>query len=123
MRNPSLNQFFILFKMHAKTLMREPGVLFWGIVFPLLMALGLGLAFTQKLDVEHKIAVIQNTAAGVDSTNRFELFLKTRTEETRDSVTKMQQHKITVSDSKLGNKTYVFENTSRPEAMKMLKER
>lgn len=121
MRNQSLNQFFILFSMHTKTLMREPGVLFWGIVFPLLMALGLGLAFTQKLDVENKIAVIQNTEAGVDSTNRFELFLNTRTEKTRDSVTKIQQHKITVTDSKLGNKTYVFENTSRPEAMKMLK--
>ena len=33
-----------LLSAHIKELMREPGVLFWGIVFPILMALGLGVA-------------------------------------------------------------------------------
>ncbi len=121
MRNQSLNQFFTLFLMHTKTLMREPAVLFWGIVFPLLMALGLGLAFTQKLDTEHTVAVIRNAEIGSDSTNRFEVFLKTRTARTRDSITQKAQYKITVKDKKLGNNTYIFERTSRPEAMRKLK--
>ncbi len=121
MRNESLNQFFILFLMHTKTLMREPAVLFWGVVFPLLMALGLGLAFTQKLDTEHKVAIIQNTETSLDSTNRFESFLKTRTKRSLDGITKKVQYRISVKDDKLGNNTYVFERTSRPEAMRMLK--
>ena len=39
-------------------IMREPGVLFWGILFPILMSLGLGLAFTKKADVIRKVAII-----------------------------------------------------------------
>ena len=115
------NQFLILFLMHAKTLMREPGVLFWGIVFPLLMALGLGLAFTQKLDTVHKVAIIKNAETGIDSSNRFETFLRTRTQKSKDSLTQKDQYKISVKDDKLGNNTYLFERTTRPEAMKMLK--
>ena len=53
-------QLFALFIVHAKILMREPAVLFWGIVFPILMALGLGLAFTQKKEAIHNIAIVQN---------------------------------------------------------------
>ena len=43
-----------------REIIREPGVLFWGILFPILMSLGLGLAFTKKADVTRKIAVIIN---------------------------------------------------------------
>jgi len=106
--------------MHSKTLMREPAVLFWGVVFPLLMALGLGLAFTQKLDTIHKVAVI-NPGIVIDSANRFESFLKMRTKRATDSATHKVQYKITVKDAKLGNNTYIFERTSQTEAMKMLK--
>ena len=42
---------------------REPGVLFWGILFPILMSLGLGLAFTKKADVTRKVAVIRSSEA------------------------------------------------------------
>jgi hypothetical protein len=43
-----------------REIIREPGVLFWGIIFPILMSLGLGLAFTRKGDVIRKVAVITN---------------------------------------------------------------
>jgi ABC-2 type transport system permease protein len=43
-----------------REIIREPGVLFWGILFPILMSLGLGLAFTKKADVIRKVAVIRN---------------------------------------------------------------
>ncbi len=116
------NQFFTLFVMHAKTLMREPGVLFWGIVFPLLMALGLGLAFTQKLDTVHKVAVINTRAAGIsDSTNRLEAFLRNRTVKIKDSLTNKDEYKITLEDKKLGNNTYIFEKTDQNAATRMLK--
>ncbi len=41
-----------------REIIREPGVLFWGILFPILMSLGLGLAFTKKTDVIRKVAII-----------------------------------------------------------------
>ncbi len=34
--------------IHFKELLREPGVLFWGIGFPILMAWGLGIALQGK---------------------------------------------------------------------------
>lgn len=122
MHKQERNQFFTLFIMHAKTLMREPGVLFWGIVFPLLMALGLGLAFTQKLDVVHKIAVISTTnTIRSDSPGRFETFLKNRTTKLKDNETDKEEYKITVKDKKLGNNTYIFEPATLQEATRMLK--
>ena len=115
-------QFFILFVMHAKTLMRQPAVLFWGIVFPILMALGLGLAFTQKIDTVHKIAVIsdQKDIAG-DSLNKFESFLQNRTQKIKDSTTNKEEYKLTVKNKKLGNNTYIFQRTTPQNATVMLK--
>lgn len=115
-------QFSILFVMHAKTLIRQPAVLFWGIVFPLLMALGLGLAFTQKIDTVHKIAVISSAekTAG-DSLNRFESFLQNRTERIKDSTNNKNEYKLFIKNNKLGNNTYIFERSTPGNAMVMLK--
>jgi ABC-2 type transport system permease protein len=44
-----------------REIIREPGVLFWGILFPILMSLGLGLAFAKKADVTRKVAVISGS--------------------------------------------------------------
>ena len=46
-----LNQLWQLIKALLFEIIREPGVIFWGIVFPILMSLGLGLAFTKKADL------------------------------------------------------------------------
>ena len=113
------NQFLTLFIIHTKSLMREPAVLFWGIIFPLLMALGLGLAFTQKTDTLHKIAVINNTST--DTMNRFEQFLVNRTEKFKDGITKENEYRITIKDKKLGNNTYIFIRSNLDDATKLLK--
>jgi len=42
------NQLWQLTSALFREIIREPGVLFWGILFPILMSLGLGLAFTKK---------------------------------------------------------------------------
>ena len=54
------NQLFELISAYFKEIIREPGVLFWGIAFPILMSLGLGIAFTKKPNVERDVAVIAN---------------------------------------------------------------
>ena len=55
-----INQLWQLIAAQFREIIREPGVLFWGILFPILMSLGLGLAFTKKTDVIRKVAVIAN---------------------------------------------------------------
>jgi len=55
-----INQLQQLISALFREIIREPGVLFWGILFPILMSLGLGLAFTKKADVTRKVAVVIN---------------------------------------------------------------
>ncbi len=50
--------------IHFKELLREPGVLFWGIAFPILMAWGLGIAFTSEKLTKKDIAIINLTPDG-----------------------------------------------------------
>jgi len=122
MNNSKKDQFLILFIMHTKTLMRQPGVLFWGIVFPLLMALGLGLAFTQKLDTVHKIAIIGNSKnIAAESSNKFELFLRDNTIPVRDSGDIKEGYKIILKNKKLGNSTYIFIRSTPQQADVSLK--
>ncbi len=41
-----------------KEFFREPGAIFWSFGFPILMALGLGMAFSGKKEIMHGVAVI-----------------------------------------------------------------
>ena len=51
------HQLYRLIVAHFAEIIREPAVIFWGVVFPILMAWGLGIAFTQKTGVHAKLAV------------------------------------------------------------------
>ena len=65
-----LNQLWQLISALFREIIREPGVLFWGILFPILMSAGLGLAFTKKADVTRKVAIInisESSAAGSEN--------------------------------------------------------
>lgn len=53
-----MNQFSRLLISHTKEILREPAVLFWGIIFPILMAWGLGLAFTSRHDVTRYVGFL-----------------------------------------------------------------
>ena len=46
---------------------REPEVLFWGIIAPVLISIGLGLAFTQKSESKFSIVIVENQPAELDS--------------------------------------------------------
>lgn len=51
-----------------KEMWREPEVIFWVFVFPILLALGLGIAFRNKPVEVHRVAIV----AGKDSARTFE---------------------------------------------------
>ena len=46
---------------------REPEVLFWGILFPVLISIGLGLAFTQTSESKFHIMIVEENQTELDS--------------------------------------------------------
>ncbi len=114
------SQLYQLTRAHFMELIREPGVLFWGIVFPILMSLGLGVAFTQKTDVVRKVAVIENTKGDKSFSNLDSLF-SFRAQKVNTPSPDSFSYSITLPDEQLGNTTFLFRKTNWDEAMLMLK--
>jgi len=107
-----------LLTAHFKELLREPGVLFWGIVFPILMSLGLGIAFTKKADMTINVAVIEESTAKnimIDS------FLNEHSEVLAATDDKPIQNTIIIKNEKLGNTVFFFRRTTWEEGMVLLK--
>lgn len=73
---------------------REPAVLFWGIGFPILMSIGLGLAFTRKPETMRHVALIDHDTGS---------------------------YNITLKDAKLGDNIFRIEKMSWQEATVQLK--
>ena len=118
------NQLFELISAYFKEIIREPGVLFWGIAFPILMSLGLGIAFTKKPNVERDVAVIANNRPILqvsDSTNKIMTFLKNHARKVEASDLSFETFKIVIPDPKLGNTTFLFQITTWQNAMILLK--
>ncbi len=103
---------------YFKELMREPAVLFWGIVFPILMSLGLGIAFTQNKDIERNVALItsENSVPSI-ATERFRE--ADHKKNGKDPLS--YDYKATMADRDLGNTTLYFQRMTWEEAMKALK--
>ncbi|MCX6334171.1 MAG: ABC transporter permease [Bacteroidia bacterium] len=116
-----LRQLWLLTMAHFHELSREPGVIFWGIVFPVLMSLGLGLAFTKKADVLRKVAVISNTGMTTGDSSAIFRFLDGRCEEHQPENKDDYRWKIEINDEKIGKSTYLFYELPWDDAIVMLK--
>jgi ABC-type multidrug transport system permease subunit len=110
------NQLYRLIVAHFIEIVREPGVLFWGILFPLLMAWGLGIAFTQKHDEIHKIAIVRYSDTVHDS-GKLKLlgFLE------KNVQSKNGQYTVELKNSKIGNSSLIFFESTWKDAYTMLK--
>jgi ABC-2 type transport system permease protein len=117
------NQLCLLITALFREIIREPGVLFWGILFPILMSLGLGLAFTKKIDVTRKVAVINNTVnlPSGSETNIVSDFLMNRCERNTSDEKGTWLWKYVIKDDKLGNSIFLFYGMPWKEAMQLLK--
>lgn len=118
-----LNQLWQLITALFREIIREPGVLFWGILFPILMSLGLGLAFTKKADVIRKVAVINNSSgADINSENNIlSGFLQNSCEKNISEDKKEWQWKYVKKEENLGSSIFMFYNMNWDEGMKLLK--
>jgi ABC-type multidrug transport system permease subunit len=116
-----LNQLWRLKTALFREIIREPGVLFWGILFPILMSLGLGLAFTKKIDVLRKVAVIRTSGSSSSATSVVYNFFEKNCE--RNSSDEMDDYrwKYVMKDDKLGNSVFLFYEMDWDQAIIMLK--
>jgi ABC-2 type transport system permease protein len=118
-----INQLWQLIVALFREIIREPGVLFWGILFPILMSLGLGLAFTKKADVTRKVAVINSSVIRAEGTETGAVagFLQERCERNISIEKGAWLWKYVIKDEKLGNSIFLFYSMPWKEAMQLLK--
>lgn len=102
-------QLLQLVSIHFKEVIRTPGIIFWSIFFPILMAWGLGIAFTQKGEIVRKIALI-NAEENVEISRL-------------QSLTSAEEgtYMLTIQDKELGDSRFNFVTTDWEEATLMLK--
>lgn len=119
----NLYQLWYLTSAMAKELLREPGVLFWGIVFPLLMSLGLGLAFTKKADTTRKVAVICADMKNDSLRHRMPFHEYLRQNGNMNPAPSGDDYlwKVEMRDEKLGNYTILFYEMEWDKAIMLLK--
>ncbi|MBI4650477.1 ABC transporter permease [Candidatus Desantisbacteria bacterium] len=107
---------FQLILVQLKEFCREPGILYWGIGFPVLMAWGLGIAFTNKGSLVRNIAVIENRI--IIENNVLRNFLAN----SESYITNDEKiYKKTIVDKKLGKINYKIIFTSKEKAFILLK--
>lgn len=101
-------------------LTREPGVLFWGILFPILMSLGLGLAFTRKPEVIRKVAVIIKDDS-LSKRSELTSFLENKCIKNQPDKKKDFNWQYEINDEKLGRTLFLFYEYDWKTAMISLK--
>lgn len=103
-----MRQLLLLISVELKEYLREPGIIFWAILFPILLALGLGLAFSGEGVQERKVAIVCKTEPC-----SFDLFQNPEAGE---------QWKQKIGNEKIGLTNYEFVKSNRDEAVLMLKQ-
>ena len=116
-----LNQLRLLTLSLLRELIREPGVLFWGIVFPILMTVGLGLAFTKKADVIRKVAVISEAGSADRGSSVVYNFLENKCVKNPVSGKEDYKWKLEIKNEKLGTSVFFFYELKWDDAMILLK--
>lgn len=115
-----LRQLWLLYISLFRELIREPGVLFWGIVFPILMTVGLGLAFTKKADVIRKVAVVMDEHKVPGDTSLLLNFLENKCKKA-DYKDHDYKWKLEIKNEKLGSSIFMFSEMKWEDAMVLLK--
>lgn len=101
--------------IHYKELIREPGVIFWGVGFPVLMAWGLGIAFSRSPETRTDLALISYTSG-----SKLGSFIEDHAERayTADS---LLSYNFVVNDQVFGETTFRFIPLSEAEAFSGMK--
>ncbi|MCB8995425.1 MAG: ABC transporter permease [Bacteroidales bacterium] len=106
----SRHPFIILTLSHLKEFLREPGSVFWSFGFPILMAIGLGLAFSGKKEITHGVGLIATAESGSQVSTLF-----FGGDEPRDTVIEKE------FENENGKTRYIFHITSWDNAEVLMK--
>ena len=88
--------------MNFREFYREPGIVFWAILFPVLLAIGLGFAFSENSTLEKSTVII----------NRDDLAVEFKS---------LNQKSINVGSDELGFTKFHLEDAAWDEAVSMVK--
>ncbi|MDN5200579.1 ABC transporter permease [Fulvivirgaceae bacterium BMA10] len=111
-----LKELIELIKIHFKEFFREPGIIFWAILFPILMAWGLGTAFTKKGELIRTVAYVEQANTDSDNGPSFITALLSKTKVNENGL-----FTATFGNDKLGITTYKFVPSNWDEAIIKLK--
>jgi ABC-2 type transport system permease protein len=120
----SNSQLYHLILANVRDLIREPGVLFWGTIFPILMSLGLGIAFMSNKDVIINVAVIGEKHLFEERSDTSSIlcdFLNRNKAITGKSEDGSLYRKFVLKDEKLGNTIFLFHGLDWNQSMILLK--
>lgn len=107
-------QLLQLIGIHLKEFSREPGIIFWSILFPILMAWGLGLAFSKQNELIRTVALVDEQNSLTKSTTLGQFFVHANLNGNVPLVKKL-------GNEKLGVTTYQFMKSDWQESIVMLK--
>jgi ABC-type multidrug transport system permease subunit len=113
MKSLKNNQLYRLFTAQFLETVREPETLFWGMIFPVLISIGLGLAFTQKSELKFQVLVVEEYPAELDSLLR--IYAQA------GSKKGMEAQVWKVSDEIVGNTEFTFVRSDWKSALVSLK--
>jgi ABC-2 type transport system permease protein len=109
----SLHSLWQLISINYKEFLREPGILFWSLAFPVLMAWVLGIAFTKRAESVQTIAMVSSTGLYT----KMDQFLN----ETEKVTALNQTIYRKTFDNKLGKLTFRLVPVTHDSAILMLK--
>ncbi len=115
-----LNRSFIqLILVQIREFYREPAALFWSLLFPVLMAWGLGIAFNKKPEFTKTIAVVIDNKMPVDSL--IPLISLANPEIKVDTLTKLRYLQINYGDDNTGITHFLLKPVLWEQAELMMK--
>jgi len=111
----NMNQLAQLISIHFKEFFRQPGIIFWAILFPILMAWGLGIAFTNKGALTQKVAIVTDDDLQVEQPAGWNRFIQPI-----DNID-TNHFETTIGNDELGYTHYRFLRVEWPQAIRLLK--
>lgn len=106
-----------LIVIRFKEFIREPGIIFWSLIFPVLTAWVLGIGFSKRGELIQNVALIENN--GIHNVQLRDFL--TNAEKEYNDRHNLVAYKKTLQNDKLGKTTYKFIISTPGEAILMIK--
>lgn len=111
--------FIQLVLVQLREFYREPAILFWALLFPILMAWGLGVAFNKKPAMTKSIALIEKSASATNEISQF--FAKNNIAKSTDLKEGLHYYEINSGSENEGITQFKLLETQWDNAVKLLK--